>query len=86
MKSDLITIIKKEFARFFGDKRMVLTAILPGILIYVMYTFMGSGMSELQEVDEGYAYEINVVNLPQTHQIVRFTMKNTSSSEKGDNL
>ena len=66
MKSDLITIIKKEFARFFGDKRMVLTAILPGILIYMMYTFMGSGMSEMQEVDDDYLYEINVVNMPQT--------------------
>ena len=66
MKSDLFTIIKKEFARFFGDKRMVLTAILPGVLIYMMYTFMGSGMSELQEVDESYAYEVNVVNMPQT--------------------
>ncbi|MBR3811903.1 MAG: ABC transporter permease [Agathobacter sp.] len=66
MKSDLITIIKKEFARFFGDKRMVLTAILPGILIYVMYTFMGSGMSELHEVNDDYLYEINVVHMPQT--------------------
>lgn len=66
MKSDLITIIKKEFARFFGDKRMVLTAILPGILIYVMYTFMGSGISEMQELEDDYVYEINVVNMPQT--------------------
>ena len=49
MKSDLLTIIKKEFARFFGDKRMLATAILPGVLIYVMYSFMGSGMSELYE-------------------------------------
>lgn len=70
MKSDLITIIKKEFARFFGDKRMVLTAILPGILIYMMYTFMGSGMSEMQEVDDDYLYEINVVNMPQDRKSV----------------
>lgn len=66
MKSDLLTIIKKEFARFFGDKRMVLAAILPGILIYVMYTFMGSGMSEMYEPEEDYVYQINVVNMPQT--------------------
>ena len=66
MKSDLITIIKKEFARFFGDKRMVATAILPGILIYVLYTFMGSGMSEMHEPEDDYVYEINVVNMPQT--------------------
>ena len=41
MKSDLLTIIKKELSRFFGDKRMVMAVILPGILIYVMYSFMG---------------------------------------------
>lgn len=66
MKSDLLTIVKKEFARFFGDKRMLLTAILPGIAIYVMYSFMGSGMSDIYEPDEEVAYEMNVMNMPQT--------------------
>ena len=47
MKSDLFTIMKKELARFFGDKRMVATAIMPGIILYMMYTFMGSGMAEI---------------------------------------
>lgn len=64
MKSDLLTIIKKELARFFGDKRMIATAILPGFLIYVMYSFMGSGMSEVYTTDENYICDINVVNLP----------------------
>lgn len=66
MKSDLFTIIKKEFARFFGDKRMVMTALLPGVLIYVMYSFMGSGMSEMYHPEEDYVYQINVRNMPQT--------------------
>ena len=66
MKSDLLTIIKKEFARFFGDKRMVLTALLPGVMIYALYSFMGDGMSQMLETEEGYVYEINVVNMPQT--------------------
>lgn len=66
MKSDLFTIIKKEFARFFGDKRMVATALLPGVLIYVMYSFMGSSMTDMYEPDDDYVYEINVVNMPQT--------------------
>lgn len=66
MKSDLLTIIKKEFARFFGDKRMVAAALLPGVLIYVMYSFMGSGMTEMYEPDEDYVYEVNIVNMPQT--------------------
>ena len=66
MKSDLITIIKKEFARFFGDKRMVLTALMPGVLIYAMYSFMGDGMSQMYEPEDDYVYEINVVNMPQS--------------------
>lgn len=39
----ILTIIKKEFARFFLDRRMVLTTILlPGLIIYAMYTAIGS--------------------------------------------
>ena len=34
MKNNLWTIMKKEFARFFGDKRMVVSVILlPGLMI-----------------------------------------------------
>ncbi len=66
MKSDLLTIMKKEFARFFGDKRMVMTALMPGILIYVLYTVMGSGFSEMYTTEDDYVYEIQVVNMPQT--------------------
>lgn len=66
MKSDLLTIIKKEFARFFGDKRMVLMALMPGFLIYIMYSFMGDGMSQMYETDDDYVYEVNVVNMPQS--------------------
>lgn len=66
MKSDLLTIIKKEFARFFGDKRMVLMALMPGFLIYIMYSFMGDGMTQMYETDDDYVYEINVVNMPQS--------------------
>ena len=65
-KSDLFTIIKKEFARFFGDKRMLFTAIMPGILIYVLYSFMGDGFSEIYTTEDDYVYQINVVNMPQT--------------------
>ena len=45
MKNNILTIIKKEFSRFFGDPRIAITTILlPGLLIYVLYSFMGSGM------------------------------------------
>ena len=51
MKSNVITVMKKEFNRFFTDRRMVLTTLLmPGIMIYLLYSLMGQGFtSQFQE-------------------------------------
>lgn len=66
MKKDMVTIIKKEFARFFGDKRVVFTTILmPGLLIYLIYTFMGTGMRKEMSTNEGYVANAYVQNLPE---------------------
>ncbi len=62
MRSGILTIMKKELARFFGDKRMVVGVLLPGVLIYVMYTFMGSAMGSAFGVDEGFVPKIQAVN------------------------
>lgn len=65
MSKNIITIIKKEFARFFGDKRMVFTTVLlPGLLIYILYSFMGNGLMSQFGTDEDYVYQIHTVNLP----------------------
>ena len=54
-KGNILTIAKKEFARFFKDKGLVFsTILLPGLMIYVMYSFMGSAMSSLYTVDRYY--------------------------------
>lgn len=66
MKSNIITIMKKEFARFFKDRRMVFTTIfMPGILIYVMYSFMGQGLSALYSSGEDFIPQIYAENLPE---------------------
>lgn len=55
-------IIKKEFARFFLDRRMLLTTvILPGLLIYVVYTIIGSFVSGL--AGGAGAYSVAVRNM-----------------------
>ncbi len=41
---NILTIMKKELRRFFGDRRMLVTILLPGILIYVIYSLMGNAM------------------------------------------
>lgn len=43
-KSNILTVMKKELRRFFGDRRMVMTIILPGLLIYLIYTLMGDAL------------------------------------------
>lgn len=64
MKSGILTIMKKELTRFFTDKRLVFTTILmPGVLIYLMYTFMGSAITSMYSPSEETA-EVAVVNLP----------------------
>lgn len=63
--------MKKEFTRFFTDKRMVLTTIfLPGIMIYLLYTFMGSGLSGQLEQSEDFKPAVYVENLPESVKTV----------------
>lgn len=65
MRNNMMTIIKKELARFFGDKRMVLTTILlPGLMVYVLYSFMGDGLMNQFTADEDYVYSVYATNLP----------------------
>lgn len=53
MKSNILTIIRKEFQRFFGDRRMLLsTVLLPGVMIYVIYSLMGTFMADRFTVGE----------------------------------
>ncbi|QSX06528.1 ABC transporter permease [Sedimentibacter sp. zth1] len=81
MKSSIVTIIKKEFARFFGDKRLFFTTvIMPGLMIYIMYSLMGGAFSNVFSVDEEYASKVNIVNLPQSVE----TMLSELSLDKKD--
>ena len=69
MNNSILTIIKKEFARFFGDKRMVFTTIImPGLLIYLIYSFMGDGLKDTFAPDENYRAKVYVQNMPETVQ------------------
>ena len=65
MKSNTLTIIKKEFARFFGDRQMLFTTVLlPGILIYLIYSFMGMGMKKMVTDGANELVTLCVENLP----------------------
>lgn len=65
MKNGMFTIFRKELARFFGDKRTALAAILlPGVLIFAVYSFMGSALANQFSVDEDFVPSVQAVNLP----------------------
>lgn len=65
MKNNTLTIIKKEFARFFGDKRIVFTTVLmPGLMVYIMYTLMGNIMTNQFTSAENFVASGYVQNMP----------------------
>ena len=64
-RGNVLTIIKKEFQRFFGDRRMLLTTVLlPGLMIYVIYSLMGSFMSDRFSTDGAPEATVYVEHLP----------------------
>lgn len=65
--SGIMTILKKELKRFFTDKRMLISLMIPGILIYLVYSFMGSMLASSNEIDENYVYQVNVVEMPEEY-------------------
>ena len=65
MKNNAIfTIFKKELARFFKDRRTLTALLMPGLLIYIVYSLMGGALSESLMPDENYKPVIYSVNMP----------------------
>lgn len=60
----ILTIMKKEFARIFKDKRLVLSLILPGVLIYCIYSLLGSLIGNMFTPGADQTYQIAVIDLP----------------------
>ena len=90
-RNSILTMMKKELTRFFGDRRMAVTTILlPGLMIFVMYNFMGSAIRSQYSVDEKYIASARVENEPQwLHDTeedsgIRFTQ--TEESERASFL
>ena len=63
-KNNILTIMKKELRRFFGDRRMLLTILLPGVLIYALYSFMGDALMSSFAPDEDATYTVQFEHMP----------------------
>lgn len=89
MKNNIWTVMKKEFRRFFTDRRMVLTTlIMPGVMIYILYSFMGSGFSSM-ETSEDEVLTVYAENLPEEIEMIADQMAaiefiDISQPQKGD--
>ena len=89
--NNVFTILKKELRRFFTDKRMLLSLFLPGILIFIIYTAMGSIFSNFFNLSDDYNYifyidnsveEFNVINISRLYIIEIKNFNNLSNEEK----
>lgn len=69
--SEIWIIVKKELAKFFGNKRVLFsTVILPGLVIYIVYSMMGNLMHKKQTADQNYNSTVYVTNLPQDIAVI----------------
>lgn len=59
----ILAIFKKEIKRFFGDRRTLASILLPGIIIYVVYSTLGSAMGDLFSTEDVKPHVI-AVNTP----------------------
>ena len=67
---NILTIIKKELRRFFTDKRMLISFILPGLIIYLLYSVMGSFMGDAFMPSEDYTYNVIVEDMPDEYKVI----------------
>jgi len=66
MRSNVLTIIKKELLRVFTDRRLVFTSfILPALSIALMYSLMGSMVGNMISDQEEHVSKVVMINAPE---------------------
>ena len=61
---NIFVIMKKELKRFFTDKRLLLTLLLPGLIIFAVYSVMGEVIKSAVIPAEDRVYKVLAVNAP----------------------
>ena len=54
----LIALMKKEFRRFFHDPRLIVTMLIPGLIIYLIYSILGDALWSKEQ--DTYSYKAYV--------------------------
>lgn len=61
-----LAVFKKELKRFFTDPRMLMTLILPGVLIYAVYSLMGTVVQSIaNDTAVAQEYTVYIDNRPE---------------------
>ena len=68
--NNILTIIKKELRRFFTDKRMLISFIMPGLIIFVLYSIMGNFIGDAFTANEDYTYNVIVEEVPNEYKAI----------------
>lgn len=66
----VLTIVKKELLRFFTDRRMLLSLVLPGIVLYLVYSLMGNVMGSALGTGKDYVYKVGINSSTSITQMV----------------
>ncbi|WP_080798532.1 ABC transporter permease [Arabiibacter massiliensis] len=67
MKGNVLTITRKELARFFSNRVSALVSIvLPGVLIFAMWSVMGNVIADMSKPDMAKPPAVAAVNLPES--------------------
>ncbi|HHT98791.1 MAG TPA: ABC transporter permease [Acholeplasma sp.] len=71
----ILIVMRKELARVFTDKKLIFTTIiLPGLLLFVVYSLIGSAMSQMVEPEKAYdIYEYGLTSEVRTVLVTAFT-------------
>lgn len=84
MKSMLL-IIKKEFKRFFSDPRMIIAVLIPGLMIYVMYSVMGGVVNKVTTDKIPSEFTAYVIYMPEIEEI-KSPLASVLSIKEGEGL
>lgn len=68
--NNILTIIKKELRRFFTDKRMLISFIMPGLIIFVLYSIMGNFIGDAFTANEDYTYNVIIEEVPNEYKAI----------------
>ncbi len=84
MKNNILTIAGKEFHRFFHDKRLIISMIMPALVLYIVYAFLiPAVMTSSSEKTPATLYAVNLpVSLKSDISTLKCTLVEVGDSDE----